>query len=345
MALYRFDDLLLEVQPDAASERARLPSLLSELSWTVMAPESDDRCNRLSLRLHAAAATVPASAHQTLSTSSFSGYQLEDLFYLTDNASVLRLDIARGEAEAYLAGSFVDKPLIEQYTFWAFAVAKLLRTRSRYVLHAASLASPERNLNVLVNGPSGSGKSTLTLAALRHGWRYASDDAVVLRMAEGEATDPELRRRTTSVLARGVRSHCYVDADAAPRHAEFTLGAHVPDTSGGSRRRVVLAGLPSARRLDACTPRLLLFPRIVDAARSEFVPLDRVTSFSRLLDASCDQLWDRRTMTKHTSTVGALVQQAPGYELQAGRDVLHDAADLFRHLYALASDEERCVAS
>ena len=102
MALYRFDDLLLEVQPDAASERARLPSLLSELSWTVMAPESDDRCNRLSLRLHAAAATVPASAHQTLSTSSFSGYQLGDLFYLTDNASVLRLDIARGEAEATL---------------------------------------------------------------------------------------------------------------------------------------------------------------------------------------------------------------------------------------------------
>jgi len=345
MALYQFDGVLLEVQPDAASARARLPSLLSDLSWTLTTPGRDDRLDRLSLRLHAGAATIPVIAQQTVSTTSFCGFQLDDTFYLTDHRSTLRLDATRGEADAHLAESFFDKPLMEQSTFWAFAVARLLRARGRYVLHAAGLASPDGDRGVLVIGPPGSGKSTLTLAALRHGWRYLSDDAVVLRAVEGTASVSGSPQRAASVIARGVRKHCYVDADAAPRHPEFGFGGEVPDTSGSSRRRVMLEEPFSGCRVDACIPRLLLFPRIVDAERSKFVSLDRVASFGRLLDASCDQLWDHRTMTLHTQVVGALVRQAHVCELRAGRDVFQDASNLFREMRALAPGEEPCVAS
>jgi hypothetical protein len=97
--------------------------------------------------------------------------------------------------------------------------------------------------------------------------------------------------------------------------------------------------------VDACLPRLLLFPRIADAERSQFVSLDRVASFSRLLEASCDQLWDRRTMTLHTQVVSDLVRQTHACELRAGRDVFQDASSLFREMRALPSDEEPCVAS
>jgi hypothetical protein len=345
MALYQFDDLLLEIQPDAASARARLPSLLSDLSWTLTTPGSDDRLDRLSLRLHAGAATIPVGGQQTVSTTSFCGFQLDDTFHLTDHRSILRLDATRGEADAYLAESFFDKPLMEQFTFWAFAIARLLRARGRYVLHAAGLASPDGDLGVLVIGPSGSGKSTLTLAALRHGWRYLSDDAVVLRAVESTAGGPGSSQRAASVIARGVRRHCYVDADAVPSHAEFRFGGEMPDTSGSSRRRVMLEEPLSGCRVDACLPRLLLFPRIADAERSQFVSLDRVASFSRLLEASCDQLWDRRTMTLHTQVVSDLVRQTHACELRAGRDVFQDASSLFREMRALASDEEPCVAS
>ena len=135
-----------------------------------------------------------------------------------------------------------------------------------------------------------------------------------------------------------------VDADAVPRHEAFLFGRHVPDTSGGSRRRVLLEGPLSGRRVDACTPRLLLFPRIVDAERTRFVPLDRITAFSRLLEASCDQLWDRRMMIPHTHVIGALVRQAAAYEMLAGRDVFGNVNGLFQQMSAIAS-EAPCAAS
>lgn len=343
--LYRFDDLLLEVRSDAASVRARLPSLLSDLSWTLTTAASGDRSDRLSLELHVGGGSIPAGAQQTVTTTSFCGFQLDDTFYLTDRQTLLRLDAARGQVDVHLAESFFEKPLMEQYTFWSFAVARLLRARGRYVLHGAGLTSPDADVGVLVVGPSGSGKSTLTLAALRHGWKYLSDDAVVLRDVANAASVRAPERCAASVIARGVRQHCYVDADAVPRHAEFAFGGAVADTLGFSRRRVVLEEFPTGCRLDECVPRLLLFPRIVDAERTAFVPLDPVASFTRLLDASCEQLWDRRTMGLHAQVVGALVRQAPAYELQAGRDVFEDAAGLFRQMRALAPDKETCAAS
>ena len=315
MSRYRFHGLTLEVDPAELEVRARLPRLWADLSWRRLSDDGQRASShRFALHLHDEPRPLRAGVHQVFSTESFSGFSAgEDDFYVTDSQSLLHLRTDSLEADAWLAPSFFDKPLTLQYTFWSFAIAKLMRSIGLFALHAAGLVRPTNEDGVLIIGRSSSGKTTLTLDAIRHGWRYVSDDAVLLDRAAGG----------TDAAALGLRRHCYIDSDASARHDGFSFGASTADHTGGSRRRLLGAEC-AARRADRCVPRLLLFPTIVDHERSVLRPLSEASAFTALLDASCDQLWDRRAMPQHLNTLKALVTQAPAFELQAGLDVYRD---------------------
>jgi hypothetical protein len=134
----------------------------------------------------------------------FCGLESGDDFYLTDGASLFHLQPMRGQAEAQLATSFVDKPVLLQCNFRAFGLLKLLRSLGLYSLHAAGLVAREGPGLLLVAG-SGSGKSTLALGLIRQGWGYLSDDAVLLRL------------QPKGVAALALRKDFYVDAGPAVR--------------------------------------------------------------------------------------------------------------------------------
>ena len=59
------------------------------------------------------------------------------------------------------------------------ALAHVLATHQRFVVHAAAVAAPGESALVLI-GSSGAGKSTLAYGALRAGWAVLGDDLVVL---------------------------------------------------------------------------------------------------------------------------------------------------------------------
>jgi len=315
MSRYWFHGLTLEVDAAALEVRARLPRLWSDLSWRRLGDDEHRApSHRFALHLHPEPRPLPAAARQVFRTESFSGFAAgEDDFYVTDSESLLHLRTDSLEADAWLAPSFFDKPLTLQYTFWSFAIAKLMRSIGLFALHSAGLVRPTSKDGVLVIGRPSSGKTTLTLDAIRHGWRYVSDDAVLLGRVVGG----------TDVAALGLRRHCYIDSDASGRHDGFSFGASTADHTGGSRRRVLDAEC-AARRDDRCVPDLLLFPTIVNSEHSGLRPLSEAAAFTALLDASCDQLWDRRAMRRHLDTLKALVTQAPAFELQAGLDVYRD---------------------
>ncbi len=183
-------------------------------------------------------------------------------FYLTDGASLLRLEPRMGRGEAWLAPSFFLKPPLVRQNFWVFALLKLLRPAGIYGLHAAGLVA-EDGKGVLVVGRSGSGKSTLAIALVRSGWRYLSDDAVLLRS------------RPEGVEALALRRHFYVVSAEAGDYADVPLGEERPDNGGGFRRRVGVETSYAAQRVAACTPRVLLFSRVAPEEHSAVFPLDQ----------------------------------------------------------------------
>ena len=172
----------------------------------------------------------------------------------------------------------------------------------------------------MIIGPSGSSKSTLAIGLIRHGWRYLSDDAVLLRS------------HLEKVEALALRKHFYVDADQAPSSGELPLGEEVPDTAGRQRRRVHLEDAYSGQLVGQCLPYVLLFSRIVPQAQSSLVPIDRIDALRRLLAGSGPQLFDKDTMTRHLEVLKRLVQQTATYELRAGLDLYRDPMLLMRLL-------------
>ena len=79
---------------------------------------------------------------------------------------------------------------------------------------------------VLLVGPSGSGKSTLAIGLIRAGWRYLSDDAVLLRHG------------SQGVEALACRRSFYIDAARSADYSDLSLGEEAPDSNGGRRRRI-----------------------------------------------------------------------------------------------------------
>jgi hypothetical protein len=184
MALYTFQELTLEVTHFGRQCGTDMEHLLDELSWVRSAKAAKPAALRLVVRPTPQALQVPSKARLVFQAEEFSGYERGDDFYLTDGSSRLRLQTKQGRCTAQLAPAFVAKPRMVQRNFWAFGLLKLLRPLGLFSLHAAGVVAP-KGLGVLIIGASGSGKSTLTLTLIRQGWKYLSDDAVLLRWQGG----------------------------------------------------------------------------------------------------------------------------------------------------------------
>jgi hypothetical protein len=263
-----------------------------------------------------------------LRTDDFVGFEVNDDFYLTDRSSVFYLRPAKGEGYARLAPSFLAKSALTQGNFWCFGLLKLLRPRGVYSLHAAGLASRD-GLGLLLVGASGSGKSTLAIGLIRQGWRYLSDDAVLLRYGSQE------------VVALACRRSFYIDAVRSHDYSDLSLGEEAPDTNGGRRRRIGIDDAYPKQYAPRCLPRVVIFPRIKCQAQSTLIPVGGVRALGDLLAQSAPQLFDRCTMAKHLETLKRLLQQADIYELNAGRDLYRHPASLIG-LIQEAQGERNC---
>ena len=315
MGMYTFHDVTLEIQPGELERKADLARLWSNLSWDQTTAEIAKPVGHVRLHLAEQTMSVPQAALPAFTTESFSGFEQGDDFYLTDRESLFHLQLTAGQGDAYLAPSFFSKPLMLQQTFWTFGLLKLLRRLGFYTLHSAGLVNPDGR-GVLAIGASGTGKTTLALGLVRQGWRYLSDDAVLVHRRDSRS----------EVSALALREHFYIDSHAAPAHGDLTLGREVTDSGGGRRRRVYLDRAYAGQKTSACVPDVLLFTRIVPQERSELLAVDQVTALKRLLDASGEQLFDRLRMPRHLDVLRGLVTQTRCYEFRAGRDLRGDAS-------------------
>jgi hypothetical protein len=320
LASYTFHDLWLDVRPDGIEARARLAPFWPSLSL-VPAEGAPNGSHRIYVRLHEGRGKLPPTVHKLSQAGEFSLLRHEDSYYLTDNSCVFQLRPADGCGDAYLTASFFNKPRSVQYSFWSFGWLKLLRPLGFYTLHAAGLVSPA-GMGVLVIGPPGSGKSTLALGLIRRGWRYLTDDAVLIHPW------------CNGVRALALRAHFYIDACAAPANADLPLGG----TASGhecDRRRVLLENTAlGSQHTRACMPGLLIFPRIVQQDSSVLTPIKHRIAFKNLLDASGPQLFDYypQTMRQHFEVLKRLLVQSNSLELLAGLDLYHNPEVLVRLL-------------
>lgn len=236
-------------------------------------------------------------------------------YFFESNGSAVRVAGGARLVEVWVGSGAAsrERAALARLVFEASMVA--LRRCGLFELHSAGVIEPETGAGLLVVGPSGSGKSTLTTQLASKGWRYLSDDALLLHR-QGELVEARALRRvfalTEQTVAAGVLSGfegiLSEPAPFDPLKRRFEPHAVFPD-----------------RFSESCVPRALFFPVITGEASSRARRLTQSETMRGLLRMCPWACYDRPAAPAHLGLLARLARQAAGYELRAGTDLLSDA--------------------
>jgi hypothetical protein len=198
----------------------------------------------------------------------------------------------------------------------SYVVQAALRRVGLYVLHAAGVVEPKTNTGMIVVGNSNSGKSSLTIRLAGAGWRYLSDDMLVLA-EEGGAVESWALRRIFSISPASF-------ASSGLGKGVAVLGATV--NSDPSKRKLEPGVMFPDSFVESCRPRVLLFPTLTGEAASRVEKLSAGEAMARLIRQCPWASYDGGTAREHLRVLGLLAKQSACYSLSAGRDLLEDSA-------------------
>ena len=242
--------------------------------------------------------------------------------------SVVRAAGERGGVEVWLGRGAAarERAALARVVFEATMVA--LRRCGLFELHAAGVVEPETGGGLLVVGPSGSGKSTLATQLAAAGWRYLSDDALLLHLVDEKVEACALRREfavTEQTVAAGVLEG-------------FEELLKEPAPFDPLKRRFKPHAVFPEGFAESCVPRALFFPVITDEPASRARRLTQAETMRALLRMCPWACYDRPAAAAHLNLLAGLARQAAGFELHAGHDLLGGAEYSSRYLRGLASE-------
>lgn len=206
-----------------------------------------------------------------------------------------------------------------------------LRRTGLFELHSAGLVEPKGNGGVLVIGPSGSGKSTLATQLASAGWQYLSDDTLLLYRI-GDSVAAHALRRVFAVTGPTIASGVLANHEGA-------LTEPVP-FDPQKRRFEPERIFPGGFKME-CLPRTIFFPVITGEPSSRASKLTQAETMAQLIRNCPWACYDKPAARAHLGALSLLARQAVGYKLQAGTDLLGDAAFAAEFVSANIEGEDR----
>jgi hypothetical protein len=215
-----------------------------------------------------------------------------------------------GLIEMSIVGTDEGDPILATHPLLSLALVETMKRFERYPLHAAGLSLNGKG--VLVPGASGSGKSTLSVALVRAGFDFLSDDTVFLT----ESSDgiwvwgfpDEIDVMETTVAMIPELAHL---AGSPLRPGRDKHGFRVEEVFG----RTAVAG---------CRPAALIAPKVVTGPCSELEPLAPSDALMAVMPNLL--LTHPRSTQAHLDCLAALVETVPCLTLRVGSDLEAAAA-------------------
>ncbi len=232
-----------------------------------------------------------------------------EFIYIIKGKSVFKIDIANSRGIGYLDSTFWEiTPKLKQ-EFLLFSLLWLLRKHGLYALHANSIVKDE--CGILFLGSSGSGKSTIALSLIRQGWSYLSDDITLLR--------DNFDIIEAIAFKKGFSFYPHL----ANNFAELNKLLET-SSSNGQKRFLDISSLYPDMALSSCSPKVLVFPKIVSQRKSQLIPIDRAKTLVLLIENSGGIMVDDVMVTKQVEILKRLVYQTDNYQLLAGQDLYEE---------------------
>jgi hypothetical protein len=251
--------------------------------------------------------------------------------YLTIEDSVISTGVAecRNALCVWIGDTPHARESLSLFNLMSYALDVSLRRCGLYQLHGAGLVTPDGKACALILGASGSGKSTFASVLASRGWRFLTDDALLLNEAGG------------IVHARGIRRFFSAsDATLASCSLEFydqAVGG--PMLSDPQKRRLEpLVAFPG-QFMTSCIPSALFFVSITGKTNSEVEDTTRPETMARLIRSNPWASYDSLTARDHLRILNRLNNQCRAFSLRAGLDILNDSSCAERLLLPLLNHE------
>jgi len=255
---------------------------------------------------------VPAEAVRAVKAECVSCYKHGNIiYYASEDGSVVHLDPVSGTVRGYLREQVLDNA-VALYSLAGAPFSDILKYNSLYSLHSAALS--RNGTGYLFSGDSGSGKTTSTLGLVVNGFKYASDDVVLLEEVKGEVHAHSLTKTFNLDRKSGERFPGILKEEDLPvkpgAKVTVRIGEIIPDSF-----------VPGIR------PDVIIFLKIVSSEKSRIHPLKQLEVFRRLLKQSVPAA-DNEVSQRQLKILGKLARQARGFELLSGRDIYENPACL-----------------
>jgi hypothetical protein len=254
-------------------------------------------------------------------------------FWVGDGISSARVDPVRNHVEIRLPHELASTtiPTRRHVVVW-YSILTLLRCHGLFALHSAAVA-PENEHGLLIVGQSGCGKSTLALNLLRAGWRFGSDDSVLLsRKGDAEIVALPLR---PGLQAKQVEAEADREAGC--------WGGRI--RSSGERFALDVSSAYPGMTFDLIRPRVLVFPRLSAGRPSGVEHLSMQDAVYELLSASHITELEPSMATTHLRVMRDLAGSCRSYRLFAGPELRTDPGAAHTLLTPLFGPQVSAVAN
>lgn len=173
------------------------------------------------------------------------------------------------------------------------------------MVHAALVA--RHGQGVLVAGKRGAGKSTFSLACVRAGFDYVSEDFVGLE-----------RRPDDSFVGHSLYNSVFLETIALARFGDLTSHTIESGFSPEEKSVLILSQLFPERLQRAVPIRVLALPRVVNSVKAKFRPASRGEALLGLGPSSFLQIPNRERGVRGFDNLAELVERVPCYWLEVG---------------------------
>jgi hypothetical protein len=204
-------------------------------------------------------------------------------------------------------------------------LVEILKRRGWYSLHAAGFS--DRGRAILIPGTSGAGKSTLSVALLRAGFDYLSDDMVFVR------------RFSDGLRVRGLAEDVDVSDQTIGFFSELDFLLRSPKVREFPKRQLRVKDVYGVETVAEARPKAIILPRISGRESSVITPVGRDEALLEIVPNVL--LTEARTCQAHLGLLAELVKATACYRLDTGQDFSRIPI-LFREL--LSSEREEVCA-
>lgn len=257
---------------------------------------------------------IPAEACRALKSPDISCYKNgKIIYYALEDGSVVHLDTVSRTAKGFFREKIMEKSAIF-YALVGAPFSDILKYDALYSLHSAALSC--NGVGYLFSGDSGSGKTTSTLSLVTHGFKYTSDDAVLLEEAKGDIIAHSLTKTFNVDRKTGERFPGIVKEKNLPVKKEAKIMVNIEHAIPNSF-------IPSLR------PDVIIFLKISSNRKSHIYPINQVEVFRKLIKQTVLAA-EKDIAQDQTMTFGTLARQVRGFQLLSGRDIYEEPGILLR---------------